>query len=326
MAYKPIRIAQVVGKVVLGGVDAVVMNYYRHIDRTKFQFDFFMDGLDKTPIDDEILSMGGRIFKLPPYEQGMKKNLVEFCKILKNNNYKIVHCHMNTLSVFWLREAKKSGVPVRIAHNHSTAHWREGKRTLMKYALRPFSRIYPTHFCACAEHAGRWLFGNRLFDKGKITILRNAIETDRYAFNPDIRERVRAGLGLQDKFVVGHIGRFVYPKNHKFLIKIFAQVAKQEPNAILMLVGDGELKPEIEQMTDELGIRRFVRFLGVRQDVQELYQAMDVFVLPSLYEGLPVVGIEAQASGLPFIMSDRITKEAAVDGGSVRLGLNIGAD
>lgn len=309
---KPIRIAHVVGKVVLGGVDAMLMNYYRHIDRTKFQFDFFMDGLDQTPIDDEILALGGRIFKLPSYAENMGANLKRFREILVENRYKIVHSHLNTLSILWLREAKRAGVPIRIAHSHSTAHWGEGSRTWIKYLLRPFSRMYPTNFFACGVYAGRWLFGNGLFNAERVTVIPNAIELDRFKYSPDMRKKVRDTLGLQNKFVIGHVGRFMYQKNHAFLIKVFNEFYYRNNNAVLMLIGDGEIRSDFERMVRDLNLEEAVMFMGSRRDVHELYQAMDAFVLPSFYEGFPVVSLEAQAAGLPCIFSDQITDETMI--------------
>ena len=311
-AKEPVRIAQVVGKVVLGGVDTMVMNYYRHIDRSKVQFDFIMDGYSKTPIDDEIESMGGKVYKVEPYEKNILKSMHQCYKIFKTNHYFIVHSHMNTLSVFPLFEAWRAGVPVRIAHSHSTASKSEGLRTIIKYTLRPLATLFSTHYCACSEYAGRWLFGNRLFDAGKVHLVKNAIDLNQFNFNPKIRQKVRKMLNIDDKFVVGHVGRFVYQKNHDFLIDIFCEIHRNEPNSVLLLIGDGPLKEKIQQKVDKFGLSNDVLFLGIRKDVSELYQAMDVFLLPSFYEGLPVVGVEAQASGLPCIVSDAITRELKV--------------
>lgn len=308
----PIRIAQVVGPVVLGGVDTMVMNYYRHISRSKIQFDFIMDGYGDTPIDEEIRALGGRVYKVEPYAKNMAKSMRQYYRIFKENHYPIVHCHMNTLSVFPLFEAWRAGVPVRIAHSHSTAAKGEGKRTTMKYMLRPFAKIFPSHYCACSEYAGRWLFGNRLYDSGKVYLIKNAIDLERFSFKPEIRKRMRAELGISDQFVVGHVGRFLYQKNHDFLIDIFDEVHKRNPASVLLLVGDGPLKEQIREKVSARGLSDSVRFLGIRRDVPDLLQVMDVFVLPSFYEGLPVVGVEAQAVGLPCLISATVTREIAL--------------
>lgn len=312
MQQKPIRIAQVIGKANLSGVDTVVMNYYRNIDRSKVQFDFIIDGYLDTPIDHEIEALGGKIYKVEPYEKNILKSMHQCYSIFKANNYPLVHCHMNTLSLFPLFEAWRAGIPVRIAHSHSTTAKGEGKRAVLKYALRPFAKLFPTNFCACSEYAGRWLFGDRLYDRGKVHLVKNAIDLDNFRFNPEVREQMRTKLGINNRFVVGHVGRFVYSKNHNFLIDVFNEVHKRNPDSVLLLVGDGTLKEQIRQKVDRLGLSDSVMFLGLRKDVTDLYQAMDVSVLPSNYEGFGMVALEAQASGLPVIVSEYVPKDTQV--------------
>lgn len=301
-----------VGKVLLSGVDTVVMEYYRHIDRKKVQFDFIMDGYNETPIDQEIKRLGGQVYKVEPYEKNILKNVHQCEAIFRDNGYKIVHSHLNTLSVFPLYAAWRAKVPVRIAHNHSTAAQGEGKKTLLKYMLRPFAKLFATHYCACSVYAGRWLFGDSFYNSGKVHLIKNAINIDKFSYNKGIRNRIRRELHLEDKFVVGHVGRFVYQKNHTFLIDIFYEVKKRNPDAILMLIGSGQLEGDIKKKVRDLGLFDSVLFLGTRSDVADLTQAMDVFVLPSHYEGLPLVAIEAQAAGLRTIVSDSVTNEVKV--------------
>lgn len=307
-----IRVAHVVGKVLLSGVDTVVMEYYRHIDRSRVQFDFIMDGYNETPIDQEIKRLGGQVYKVEPYEKNILKNVHQCEAIFRDNGYKIVHSHLNTLSVFPLYAAWRAKVPVRIAHNHSTAAQGEGKKTLLKYMLRPFAKLFATHYCACSVYAGRWLFGDSFYNSGKVHLIKNAINIDKFSYNKGIRNRIRRELHLEDKFVVGHVGRFVYQKNHTFLIDIFYEVKKRKPNAILMLIGSGELEGDIKRKVKSLGLSDWVIFLGTRADVCGLMQAMDVFVFPSNYEGLGMVAIEAQAAGLRTIVSEAVPEEARV--------------
>lgn len=308
----PIRVAHIIGKWLGGGVEAVVMNYYRHIDRSKIQFDFLCDE-DSTNIPyEEIEQLGGRVILIPPYQKVFKYQK-ELIRIFKENNYKIVHSHINTLSIFPLRAAKKAGVKVRIAHSHSTTNKKEWKKNLLKQVLRPFSKVYATNYMCCSELAGRWLFGDKTYDSGQVYLLNNAINLDKFKYNEKLRKEKRKELGISDDtLVIGHIGRFVAQKNHTFLIDIFNEVHKKNPNSLLLLVGQGPLKEEIENKVKELKLNDSVRFLGQRNDANELYQAFDVFCLPSLYEGLPVVGVEAQASGLLCILSDAMTKETKV--------------
>lgn len=325
MEQEPIRIAQVIGKWVGGGVEAVVMNYYRHIDKSKIQFDFICDE-DSTNIPyEEIEKLGGKVILIPPYQKLFKYHK-ELKRILKEGNYKIVHSHINTLSVFSLFAAKCAKVPVRIAHSHSTTNKKEKKKNLMKQVLKPFSKLFATDYMCCSELAGRWLFGDKLYDEKKIYLLNNAIDLHKFEYNEKIREEVRKELNIDEEtFVMGHIGRFVTVKNHEFLLDVFHEIYKENKNSILVLAGQGPLKEKIEQKAKEMNLDKAVQFLGQRSDANRLYQAMDVFVLPSLYEGLPVVGVEAQAAGLLCVLSDDMTKETKVLETTTFLSLNEGA-
>ena len=312
MKKQPIRIAQIIGKWVGGGVEAVVMNYYRNIDKTKIQFDFICDN-DSTNIPyEEIESLGGRVILVPPYQKVFEYQK-QLQKILKENNYKIIHSHINTLSVFPLYAAKRVGIPVRIAHSHSTTNKKEWKKNLLKQVLRPFSKLYATDYMCCSELAGRWLFGNKEYDKGNVYLLNNAIDLDKFKYDEKIRKEKRKELGIKkDTLVIGHIGRFVEQKNHRFLIDIFNEVHKENNNSILLLAGQGPLKDEMKEKVNNLNLTDSVKFLGQREDANELYQAMDLFLFPSLYEGLGMVAIEAQCSGLPCVVSTEVPTIAKV--------------
>lgn len=310
---EPIVVAQIMGKWVGGGVESVIMNYYRHIDRNKVQFDFICDE-DSTNIPyDEIEHLGGHVILCPPYQK-LTKYLKFLKRLFREKKYRIVHSNINTLSVFPLYAAKKAAVPVRIAHSHSTSNPREWKKNLMKNALRPFSKVWATDYFACSELAGRYLFGDKAFDKGEVKIIRNAIDVEKFKFDPEARKKLRKEIGIaDDDFVIGHIGRFVEQKNHRFLIDVFAEVKKKKKNAKLVLVGQGPLREEMEQKVKDMGLEKDIFFLGQRSDANKLYSVFDVFCLPSLYEGLPVVGVEAQANGVPCAFSDRITNEVIIN-------------
>lgn len=312
---EPIRIAQIMGKWVGGGVEAVVMNYYRHIDRNKIQFDFICDD-DSTCIPkEEIESLGGKVILIPPYQKVFKYHK-ELKRVLKEGQYKIVHSHINALSVFSLWAAKSAKVPVRVAHSHSTSNKKEWKKTLLKNMLRPFSKLFATDYFCCSELAGRWLFGNKTYDEGKVYLLNNAIDVDKFKYNEKVRKTKRKELNIKDKdLVIGHIGRFVKQKNHEFLIDIFNEIHKQNKNTVLLLAGDGPLKEEIQEKVKELNLDKSVKFLGQRDDANELYQAMDLFLFPSLYEGLGMVLIEAQCAGLPSVASAEVPKIAKISNG-----------
>lgn len=309
---EPIRVASVIGRYIGGGVEAVTINYYRNIDKNKVQLDFICDE-DSTNIPyEEIERMGGKVIIIPSYSKPFKYHKA-LKRVLKEGNYKIIHSNINTLSVFSLFAAKCAGVPIRIAHSHSTTNKKEKKKNLMKQVLRPFSKVFATDYMCCSELAGRWLFGNKEYDKGNVYLLNNAIDLDKFKYNESLRKKKRKELGIKDDaLVIGHIGRFVAQKNHDFLIDIFNEIHKKNNNSILLLAGQGPLMEDIKNKVKELNLDDNVKFLGQRNDANELYQAFDVFLLPSLYEGLPVVGVEAQAAGLLCYLSDDMTKETKV--------------
>ncbi len=307
------RVLQVIGIVCGGGVEAVIMNYYRNIDRTQLQFDFVVDGYEKTYLDDEIEKMGGHVYHVEPYRKNIFRYMKQIYKIVREGQYEIVHSNMNTLSVFSLFPAWLAGAEQRILHNHSTAVKQEGKRSLMKKILRPLAPVFANRYAACSELAGNWMYGKEKMKNGDITIIRNAIDLEAYAFSKGIRAKYRQELGIAtDDFVIGHVGRFMFQKNHTFLVEIFREVKSIQHNAVLLLIGDGELRGKIEKQVQEYGLTDSVKFLGLRNDVQGLYNAMDVFVLPSWYEGLPVVSVEAQANGLRSIFSTNVTAESGL--------------
>ncbi len=319
---QPLRVAHIIGKWVGGGVESVVMNYYRFIDKTKIQFDFICDE-DSTCIPyDEIEQLGGKVILIPPYQKIFKYHK-ELKKVLKEGKYKIVHSHINTLSVFALFAAKRAGVPVRIAHSHSTTNKKEFKKNIIKQLLRPFSKLFATDYFCCSELAGRWLFGNKEYDKGNVYLLNNAIDLDKFKYDENMRRAKRKELGItDDTLVIGHVGRFVETKNHRFLIDIFNEIHKEEPNSMLLLVGCGPLMDEIKEKVESLKLNDSVKFLGQRSDVNDLYQVMDLFLLPSLYEGLGMVAIEAQVSGLPCIASSEVPNVTNVTGNLEFVGLD----
>lgn len=302
---KPIRIAQVIGKWVGGGVEAVVMNYYRNIDHNKIQFDFICDS-DSTNIPyDEIEQLGGKVILISPYQKPLSYHK-ELKKVLEDGEYKIVHSHINALSVFSLFAAKRAKVPVRIAHSHSTTNKAEWKKNMLKQVLKPLSKLFATDYFACTEHAGRWLFGDKEYVKGNINLLNNAIDLEKFKYDEKIRKSKRKELGIENNtLVIGHIGRFVQQKNHSFLIDVFEKIHKKNPDSILLLAGQGPLMDEIKDKVNNLKLQDSVKFLGQRSDVSELYQVFDIFLLPSIYEGLGMVLIEAQTAGnLCFASTD----------------------
>lgn len=313
----------IMGKMIGGGVEAVVMNYYRHIDRSKFQFDFIIDN-DSTVIpQEEIETLGGRIYKVAPYQ-----NISNFTKSLKNlfkmNNYKIVHSHMNSLSVFPLRVAKQCDIPIRIAHNHSTAAPGENKKNIIKYLLRLFATRYPTHYMSPTRYAGEWLFGHRIADQD-LFILKNAIDIEKFAFNGEIRNKVRNQLGYKvDDFIIGNIGRLVWQKNQFFLIQVFSEIRKNNSDAKLLIIGDGPEKKNLMKLINESGLNKSAKIISNTSNIADFYQAMDFFVFPSNYEGLGMVAIEAQVSGLRVLGSKCVPRDVKITDLYKDLELNLG--
>lgn len=307
-----IRVLQVVTHMERGGLETMLMNYYRHMDRQKVQFDFLTHRQARGAYDDEIESLGGIIYRLPrlvPWSRSYLAALDAF--FTEHLAYQIVHVHQDCLSSVILKAAAKHQVPVRIAHSHNANQDKNLKYPIKLWYKRSIPR-YATDLFACGKNAGDWMFGGAPYQ-----IINNAIDAAAYTCDAAKRAAVRRSLGFTDELVVGHVGRFNPQKNHPFLLEIFSELLKKEPNAVLLLVGGGEDKAKIQARAKEMGIDEQVRFLGVRSDVADLMQAMDVFVFPSLYEGLPVTMVEAQASGLPCIISDKVPEECIITEGLV---------
>ena len=302
---EPIRILHVVTYMGRGGLETMIMNYYRHMDRSKVQFDFLVHRDFHADYDDEIESLGGIIYRLPqliPWSSSYNKALDHFFKT--HPEYKIVHVHQDCLSGVILRAAQKRGIPVRVAHSHSSSQDKNLKYLIKLFYMRQIPR-YATQLFACGKEAGDWMFLGAPY-----RIINNAVDTAKYTYSPQMRKQMRTQLGIkQDAFVIGHVGRFDAVKNHSFLVDVFVQLREQHDTAVLLLVGEGNLRDDIEKKVSALGIADSVIFTGIRKDVHHLMQAMDVFIFPSVYEGLGIVAIEAQAAGLPCLVSDGVPKE-----------------
>ena len=301
----PIRILQVVTYMGRGGLETMLMNYYRKIDHTKVQFDFLVHRDFEADYDNEIKSMGGKIYhisRLNPINKQYKNELDNFFK--QHPEYKIIHSHLDCMSGIPLKEAKKCDIPIRIAHAHSSNQTKDIKYVLKLLYKRNITKS-ANYLFACGEQAGRWMFNTDDFK-----VLNNAIDAKKYSFNAEIRDVRRKEFNIpNDSIVIGHVGRFMAPKNHELIIDIFNKIHFNNPDAYLMLIGEGDLKESIIEKVKELHLEDYVIFTGLRSDVNELLQAMDVFLFPSLYEGLPVSIVEAQAAGLPCLISDKVPIE-----------------
>lgn len=309
-----------------GGAETMMMNYLRHFDREKVTYDFLVNRDYRAAYEDEIESLGSRIYRMcPMYPQYFGRYKREFRDFLRHHpEYTVIHSNLEERSYFPLCVAAEQGVPVRIAHAHNRPVGFDLKSVFREYFRMRLPK-YVTHMFACGTEAGDWLFGKQ--NRGKVIQQRNAIDTAQYRYDSEVAAQVRQEFGVTDPntFVLGHVGRFFPQKNHVFLIDVFAQLHKQCPNSVLWLVGGGELNDELKNQirakVDELGLHNSVRFLGVRSDVYRLLQGMDSFILPSLYEGLPVTMIEAQAAGLPCTISDRVPRQCDVTGTVQVVGL-----
>lgn len=313
-----IRILQCVNIMDRAGLETMLMNYYRNIDRTQIQFDFLTHRPNKGAYDDEIESLGGKVYHAPRlYPQNYPTYFKWMANFFREHpEYKIVHSHIDSMSYLPLLAAKKARVPVRIAHSHSTAIDRDVKYLLKQYYRSQITSV-ANYYCACGKEAGEYLFKNKEF-----AIIPNAIQVDKFLYQEQIRCQIRKKLNLSDKTVIGHVGRFSYPKNHHFLISVFNEIYKNNSNTVLLLIGVGEKEKEIRNQVESLGLCDSVLFLGNRADVNELYQAMDVFVMPSFFEGVPLTGIEAQFSGLNCIFSDKVPTEVDFSGNCSFISLN----
>ncbi len=315
----PIRVLQVFTIMNRGGAESMIMNYYRQIDRDKVQFDFLVHRKEKAAFDDEIHALGGKIYRLDPISPFFPGKYYDSLRNFFNEHkdYAIIHSHLNTFSSFPLKIAKEFNIPCRIAHAHiaiddvnisslSKEGIKETLKKLVKLRLKRRVKNHTTHLFSCGEKAGKWLFGER----SSFEMMNNAIDTKQFEYNSTTSTTYKKELSISENtLVLGHVGRFASQKNHSFLIDVFASVLKQKENCVLILVGDGPLKEEIERKAKNLGIQNKVKFLGVRAEIPQLLQMFDIFVFPSFYEGLPVTLIEAQAAGIKVLASDTITTE-----------------
>lgn len=310
------KVLQVVTILDPGGLENFVMNVYRNIDRTKVQFDFLVHRERRGVYEDEIERLGGHIYRVPranPLNPHYFRALDEF---FSTHSYDAVHVHLDCMSAFVLRAARKRDIPIRIAHAHNSSQDKDIKYPIKLACKRLISR-YATHLFACGEQAGEWMFNGHGF-----SIIPNAVDLNKFEFDGAVRVGVREELDIpSNALLIGHVGRFDRVKNHAWIIRVFAEVLKRDSNAWLVLVGDGGLKSNCELLTERLGVSSHVIFTGIRNDVNSLMSAMDIFLMPSFYEGLPVVLVEAQASGLPCLISDTLPTDCDLSDLITRLSL-----
>lgn len=303
-----IRILNIIGSVGYGGAETLLMNIYRALDRKRFQLDFLVcEKPGEESYQHEIERLGGKIYIVPSKSEGLFQNMSAIYKIVQEQQYKIVwrHTH-NMFKSLDLLAAKLAGAQHTILHSHNTGG--SGAEEILGRLCRPFSRFYITDRFACGEEAGRHLFGKQEF-----RMIHNGVDSERFSYHQETRNDYRERFGfLENNLVIGHVGRFVKEKNHTFLLDVFRAVLEKNPDARLVLAGTGNLQPDMKKKAEQLQISDKVYFLGARTDIAELMQMMDVFLMPSLWEGLPLVLIEAQAADIPCLAADSIDRSVKI--------------
>lgn len=310
MSNQPIRILHVLGFFDYGGAEALIMNIFRNVDRSKIIFDFVVHTEEKGSFEAEAEALGATIHRVPQYTG---KNHFSYQRAWRKlfdsyPEYTIIHGHVRSTASIYLKIAKQYGLKT-IAHSHSVSSG-QGFSAMIKNVMQRRIRTTADYFLACSIEAGKWLFGEKIIKQPNFYIMKNAINAEKYIFDSTKREQVRKKLNLDDQLVIGHIGRFHEAKNHGRLINIFNAFQEKNPDSVLLLIGDGDEKKSIENTVLELGLQDKVRLLGSRKDTDDLLQAMDIFLFPSLYEGLGISVVEAQANSLPSVVSTAIPAEA----------------
>lgn len=316
-----IRILHMIGSLNFGGSQTMVLNLYRAIDRNRVQFDFVLDHPHERALADQVEMLGAKIYIMPPFNG---KNFIQIRRVWdqffrEHPEYKILHSHVRSYASVYLPIAKKHGIRT-IIHSHNTSNG-SSLKALLKAALQYPLRYQADYFFSCSEEAGKWLFGEKIVYSQRHTVLKNSIDVDKYRYNEKNRETYRQMLGLTDKYVCVNVARFHPQKNHIFLLNMFSELHQKRPESLLLLVGDGEMRSVIESQIREMGLEQDVILLGNRNDIPQLLQAADVFLFPSLWEGLGIVAVEAQAAGLSCVCSDNVPKLAKVTENCVFLPL-----
>lgn len=318
-----IRILQVIAGMNAGGMETMIMNYYRNIDRSKVQFDFLISEKDKCFYEDEINMLGGKIYRVTSRRTNIIKNRKELKSFFKEHEYQIAEFHQGITYYYPLKMAKKYGVKNRIIHNHGIDRKFLKKLKIYNelYAKKRISNL-ATNYFSCAKEVNNQLFSNRVIKNNNIEIIANAIDVEKYKYNVNSRNEIREQLKIDNTTkVYGHIGTFTYPKNHEFLIELYEKIQQREIESRLILIGEGPLKDTIIDKVKEKGLQDKVLFLGIRHDINKILSAIDYFLFPSIFEGVPLTLIEVQANGIPIVMSDNISKEVTISDNCFRLSL-----
>ena len=327
-----VRVLHYVGIMNRGGMETFIMNLYRNIDRNKIQFDFAVHGDRAGDFEKEISALGGKFYYFPHMRKDPLKYRKAWKAFWKNNKERYVAFHMHTNSlanIIALEEAAKAGIPIRIVHSHSSMA-NKGRLQWLNDILHKWhqNRLpkLATHLFACSDRAAEWLFGRTEIKGLNVTKINNGVQISDFRYDPEIGKKLRTELNISDKKVIGHIGTFLPVKNHTFLIETIEKCYFSDPSVRCLLVGNGSRFNEIKDIVKQKHLQDVILFLGVRDDVNKLLSAMDLFIMPSLYEGLPVSLVEVQANGLPALVSDTITKDVAMQNNLHYMSLEASAD
>lgn len=316
------RICNIVCDITSGGVESVLINYFSRMDLSNYELDLMTYGIASESCAEKFRKLGFNIIVVPPKREGFFRSVREMDKVIKAGKYDILHAHLTEWNCIPMFLGWKDGVKMRISHSHMADFPKGWKAKLLLYVQKLLNKGFANILCACGDDAAKYLYGQKTIKRGKVRIINNAIDVERFKPNETVRKAVRDELGISEKTLcVGHIGRFLEQKNHTFLIDVYAELKKLREDSCLILLGIGPLEEEIKEKVNKLGLSSSVMFLGIRDDPERLYQAMDVFCLPSLYEGLPVVGIEVQAAGVPCVMSDKVSQKVKITSLVNMLGL-----
>lgn len=314
-----LKVLEITSELDGGGVERLLYDYCSRMI-SDISFDFIVVSEHKGILEEKLERLGCRIFRVVPVRKNFLLHINQIRQVLSNTRYDIIHDHSGYKAFLNLWIAKKKKVAVRIAHAHIAFAPERVLQKLLRKVVTPITKHYATDLYACGKDAAVWMWGNI----SNVTFMTNAIEAEKFSYSKVKRYEIRKELGLENCFVVGNVARFSYQKNHEFLLQIFVEIQKIKDNAVLLLVGRGELMETVSKLADSLGIKEKVRILGVRDDVADLLNAIDIFVFPSRYEGIGIAVIEAQANGLPCIVSDKVPQETNISGSMRYLALEAG--
>jgi glycosyltransferase involved in cell wall biosynthesis len=320
-----VYVLHITGALEAGGVETMLYNYYKYMNREKVKFDFVVFGAEEGPYEKKFKELGANVYHIAPLN---KKNIIKHLSQLKDiiefkRKYQVVHVHRNMISYIYLILARLLNIPVRIVHGHSVDNVIGKTRIIKNFFYRKLNRFFATNYFACSLSVAKYMFGEKLINKGDVVLINNAIDLSEFKYNQITKEEIRNNYNLIDKYVIGNVARFSELKNHNFLIEVFYEVNKIDENCVLLLIGEGELEDSIKEKVNQLELDSKVLFLGARFDIPRLLHAIDLFVLPSKLEGLGIVLIEAQAVGIKCLVSDNVPKEVNITHNIEYLSLNM---